>query len=135
MNFTIEKIYNIFSKNKIDILRFLASIKLIKNTMCCGDCKENMKLVVDSKSLDGYIWICSNLHKKIQTNVRKFSYFNNIRKSFKQCFLFTIGVSKKSNHKRTIIKQKHTLILVPQFKRIVSDYSFKFFRFSVRWYR
>lgn len=88
MNFTIEKIYNIFRKDKIEILIFLASIKLIKNKMICIDCKNYMKLNLDSKSLDGYIWICNNQHKKLQISVRKFSFFNNIRKSFKQCFLF-----------------------------------------------
>jgi transposase-like protein len=66
MEFNIEKIHEIFRREKFKKLKFLASLRLIKNEMTCPECSDIMHLIVDNKSLDGYIWKCENFHKKFR---------------------------------------------------------------------
>lgn len=94
MNFTIESIYCAFNLTKLEILQYLVKLKLIKNKMICNDCERLMNLV-KSKTVDGFVWICNNHSGRIHSNVRKLSFFENMKKSFKVIFLFLYYWSKK----------------------------------------
>jgi len=76
-------IFNVFNKSPIEILQYMASLKLVKNS---SQCHGNMNLCMKKKSLDGYFWKC-NVCKK-ECNVRYDSYFANCKKNFKIGFLF-----------------------------------------------
>jgi hypothetical protein len=95
-DFILNIINNVFNLSNIEKLKFLVKLRLIKNRMVCSDCGNYMNLV-KFKSIDGFVWRCNQNSKKIQTSIRAFSFFDNIRKSLKQIFLFIYYWSKQEN--------------------------------------
>jgi hypothetical protein len=111
LSFTLENIYSAFNSSKLEILKYLVNLRLIKNRMPCNDCGNWMNLV-KSKSADGCVWRC-NLHTiKIQLSVRSCSFFNDNRKPFKKVFLYYSSKKELQNE----INRELTLN-----KNIISD--------------
>jgi hypothetical protein len=50
-------------EKKIDILRWLANDRLIKNCRICQDCEYIMSFIIKTRSIDGYVWSSKNCKK------------------------------------------------------------------------
>jgi hypothetical protein len=94
-SFSIESIYEACNYSKIEILKYLVKLRLIKNRMICEAFTSYMNLV-KCKSIDGYAWICHNHTSRCQNPVHASSFFENMRKSLKTIFLFMYYWSKKN---------------------------------------
>lgn len=106
LNFNGDFLYNIFNDDDLEVLKFIASLQLIKNNMICNLCGQQMRLIKKKRSIDGYCWVCKAPCRK-ETNVRKDSIFEGFKKKFKMLFLFLHSWVK--GHLQTEMREEHQL--------------------------
>lgn len=53
LNFCIESLYEAFNSSKLEILKYLVILRLLKSRMICEACTSYMNLV-KCKSIDGF---------------------------------------------------------------------------------
>lgn len=80
MNFTARSIWEICSRENFEVLKELASLKMIRNFQVCI-CGKNMHLLKNIRKSSGYWWVCKSSCGKSKT-VRANSIFENSPLSF-----------------------------------------------------
>jgi len=114
VDYNLNYMYKIFNDSKIEILKFLVRIGLLKNSAQCN-CGKSMNLIMKKCLIDGYFWKCISCKKA--SNIRQNSYFANTKKSLKTCYLFLYFWS-------TNMKQKDICKELDLNKNTISEWCF-----------
>ena len=66
-----------FSFDVLRVINFFKFQDVISDKMTCSVCGTNMSIQKFAAAIDGYVWRCTSCKKT--TNIRKHSYFENLR--------------------------------------------------------
>ena len=80
INFNGDFLHNVFNNVDLEILKFVATLKLIKNNMVCDACGQQMNLILKKRSIDGYCWSCRTPCRK-EMSIRHGSIFDKLKKN------------------------------------------------------